>query len=62
MTWNELIEEIKTWTPEQRGTEVTVFEAQSDEFYKVTTAAFNDPGEHGSAALDDNHPYLVIDA
>lgn len=56
MNWNQLIEKILKMTPEQRQTDVTVHDVDSDEYYKVDDLNItNDTG-----VLDDGHPVLAF--
>lgn len=67
MTWEQLAEYISKLTPEQRQTDVTVFDTRSIEFYQSNTfigkwSDFPDSEyvEEAVGVLDDDHPFLAI--
>ena len=66
LTWRQLANAIDLFTEEQKDTDVTVYVLGEDEFYpmmQLTQTKGIDPDDLGvSDVLDDNHPYLVIDA
>ena len=58
MTYNDLLQEIKTMTPAQRRSTVTVQDKKMDEFYPVPYMTYCDSDEID--VLDADHPYLVV--
>ncbi len=64
MTWNELIETMRTQlTPEQMEDNVTVYDSEVDEFFRVTDCHWTPPGIAeglGAGILDTNHFFLEI--
>jgi len=58
MTWDELKAHIEVMDPEQRKTDATIHCTTSDEFFQVHDINFT----VGDDVLDDNHPFLEIDA
>ncbi len=60
MNWNQLIEWIKTLTPEQRETDVTVHDIQNNETYKVEHFFINTRDNIADDVLDENHPLIAF--
>ncbi len=61
MTYNDLLDQIKEMTDEQRNMDVTVFVTGVAEYYPLVSdfpLVFADPEVNDT--LDPNHPYLVI--
>lgn len=55
MNWNDLSLWISTLTPEQRETDVTIYDGENDEYHPVCAvdAVTVD-------VLDENHPIIII--
>ena len=69
MNWNELKNQIEKMSDEQRDTDVTVTCLQQGEIFAVidfvtdwTTEKEAKGIDLVEGVLDDNHPYLAIDA
>lgn len=66
MKWKELAAEILTMDAEQQEMDVTVLLMESNEFLPVQdeSIGYNDPTGHIDHfdQLDDNHPYIMLDA
>lgn len=67
LTWDQLAEYISKLSPEQRQTDVTLFDPHITEFFQLSTfignwADFPDSEyvEEADGVLDDNHPFLAI--
>lgn len=64
MTWNELKDLMQTrLTSEQMKDDVTVYDAEKDEFFQVTDCHWcvsEDFEGPGAGILDDNHFFLEI--
>lgn len=61
MTYNDLLDQLKEMTDEQRNMDVTVFVSGVGEFYSLVgdfPLVFADGRVND--VLDDGHPYLVI--
>lgn len=56
MTWDELHEQIKSLTPEQRKKDVAIFDPNEDEYHACFALSIN----MGNDVLDENHPYLIL--
>ena len=54
MTWDELKAHIEVMDEEQRGTDVTVYDMEMGEFFKVLDIDFSQEDD----VLDKNHPFL----
>lgn len=65
MTWQKLAEYISRLTQNQRETDVTIYDIENDEFYKIDTfiGKWKEfPGsyvEQANGVLDDDHPFLA---
>lgn len=57
MTWKELSANIGQMTDEQKGTDVTAYDAIGEEFYPVETLEF---ANMNTMVLDENHPFLIF--
>ena len=60
MTYKELAEWVSELNEEQKGQDVTVLLADSNEFMPVKTTGINTPDQDNFDVLDENHPYLMI--
>ncbi len=58
MTWLELANKINAMTDEQRNTDVTFFDFNDREFYRLMELRFTD--EAVCDVLDHDHPYLAV--
>ena len=57
MTWDELRAHIEAMDKEQRKSDVTVYNANIDEYFAVNEIDFSPVDD----VLDKNHPFLVFD-
>lgn len=55
MNWLELKEKIKSMTPEQQNTNVTLYDYNDEEFCALEKVEFAKETD----VLDKDHPYLV---
>jgi len=58
MTWAQLRDAINNMSEEQKGTDVTLFDPNDDEFYGLCRLEFVNAEEENR--LDADHPYLTI--
>ena len=58
MTYKELLDTIKTMTPEQQGMDLSVYLKHTCEIMPVESLQFAD---NYNDILDNTHPYFVID-
>ena len=56
MNWNDLIKWIESLTPEQRETNVSVYDATNDETYPVTDFDITVISD----TLDSDHPIITF--
>jgi hypothetical protein len=57
ITYRQLQDTIQNMTEEQKNCDVTVFDAEVDEYHPLGKIGFSDDG---CDVLDKNHPVLVI--
>ena len=57
LTWAELRDKIDEMPEEQQNTDVTMFDGNEDEFYRLCELKFTEEDE--CDVLDPNHPYLT---
>lgn len=57
LTWADLQEKISKMSPEQRNTDVTMFDTNDGEFFKLCELRFTEPE---CDVLDGNHPFLTV--
>ena len=67
MQYRELLEKLSKMTPEQLDLDVSVLLIETDEVFAVANLVTEWSPQEGTVeqvqgVLDDNHPYLTIDA
>lgn len=60
MTWQDLLNEMKHFSPEQLKQDVTVYVEDVDEFYPLVKFEPLRETDESCDVLDPNHKYLVI--
>jgi len=59
MTYRELKKQIDSFTDEQLSMDVTILDCGIGEYFASHALCF---AQNGHDILDDNHPYLILDA
>ena len=57
MTYLEFAKKISTMTPEQQNADITVFDTENEEYFRISSLEFSD---EDNDVLDNSHPFLAM--
>lgn len=60
MTYEDLAKKIADMTPEQRGSDVTIVDMETNEGFGSVNLSFVEPESDEDFGLDDNHPFIYF--